>query len=146
VPGYHPGFQQPPAYGQPPSYQQPPAYGPQTYPHPGQYQQPYGAPYVQHYGPAAPPPSHRRRNLLIAAGAAVVLVAVIILVTLAATRRTELRHTAVEAYIKQQYGASVTCNDGHNMIVKANTMFTCSNGYVVVLRDTKGTYEVRKSS
>lgn len=148
-PGYYPGFQQSPAYGQPQQpYGQPQQpYGQPPYNYPGHYQQPqYGAPYGQQYGPAEPPPSHKRRNLWIASVAAVLLVAVIILVALAATRRTVLRHTAVEAYIKQQYGATVTCNDGHNMIVKANTMFTCSGGYIVVLRDTKGTYEVRKQS
>lgn len=148
-PGYYPGFQQTPAYG--PPQQQPygqPGYGQPPYGYPGHIgQQPqYGAPYAQQHRPVQPPPSHTRRNLLIASVAGVVLIAVIILVALASTRRTELRHTAVEAYIKQQYGATVTCNNGHNMIVKANTMFSCSDGYVVVLRDTKGTYEVRKQS
>lgn len=155
-----PGYTPPPATEPPPAtpssaygppQQQPygqPAYGQPPYGYPGHFgQQPqYGAPYAQQYRPAQPPPSHTRRNLLIASVAGVVLIAVIILVALASTRRTELRHTAVEAYIKQQYGATVTCNNGHNMIVKANTMFSCSDGYVVVLRDTKGTYEVRKQS
>ncbi|HEY2167329.1 MAG TPA: hypothetical protein VGH01_09205 [Jatrophihabitantaceae bacterium] len=62
-----------------------------------------------------------------------------------------LSHTAVEAYIAQQFGAAnVQCYGGQDMPLTPNTAFTCTAAgasYVVVVKNVDtGSYQVVKTS
>jgi hypothetical protein len=60
---------------------------------------------------------------------------------------TNLKHTAVEAYIAKQFGASsVDCNGGKDFKIEKGKTFTCTasggKSYTVTLLDDDGKYQV----
>ena len=165
-----PQYGQPqPQYGQPQPpqqpYGQPPAYGQPQYAQP-QYAQPGVDPYGQPaYGSGYDEPGAYvtqsqaaerkggRRGLMYTLLALVVIIAALAAVSAIAKVPSslypkKLNHSAVERYIQSQYSAgNVTCNNGSNVTLKKDKVFTCTadqnRTFTVTITSSDGDYEVQ---
>ncbi|MGH8861459.1 MAG: DUF4333 domain-containing protein, partial [Jatrophihabitantaceae bacterium] len=128
-------------------------YGQQGYGQQGYGQQGYGQQgYGQQGYAQAPPQKSGGRGLMWALIALAVIVVIAVVLAFAVKPKflgftTNLKHTAVESYIQDNFSVSgVACNKGKDIAISTGKTFTCaaSNGatFDVQLTDDSGTYQV----